>query len=364
MTVDVCPAFPSDFPSLLQQVVEIGAPTGKEGARAGWIAGWFDALCPGVAERDEENNVVVDLSEGASGVWLFDAHTDTVFDDLELRVVKDSSIWRCPGIADDTVSVVCLMLLGRELLRRGGKWPIILSFTVGEEGEGDLRGIRAVGARLRDRLRGAWALDLSLDYVTSAAVGSKRWRVSWTASGGHSWGNFGEPNAIHAMAEWIASLPALADWKPFHLSYNIGRISGGTTVNSLAENAESILDLRSIDPACLELAAQSVLIKAREVADRHSVEVSFHPIGDRPAGIVPGDPPLLEWLREIQESLNLPFQTIVNSTNANALLALGIPATSTGLSRAGGGHTREEWMDMESVSLGWQKLWKMLQRVL
>lgn len=357
-----CPELPPDFQSLLQEIVEIGSPTGQEGARAAAIVRWFEALRPGLAVRDDLDNVIVDLSDGASNIWLLDAHTDTVFGDLSLSVVKEGSIWRCPGIADDTISVVCLMLLVRELLNRGEKWPLIFSFTVGEEGEGNLRGIRAVGERLKERLRGAWVVDFSLEFLTTAAVGSKRWRMIWTAVGGHSWGNFGEPSAIHAMAEWIGSLATVAEWKSRILSYNVGKISGGTTVNSLAEHAESILDLRSIEPSALEEASAGVLAKACEIAEHHSVRVSFEAIGDRPAGVVPNDPPVMEWIREIQDSLGLPSNPIVNSTNANALLALGIPATCTGLSRAGGGHTRDEWIDLESVPIGWQKLWKMVER--
>ena len=359
---DECPPLPADFASLLQHVAETGAPTGREAARVDSIFKWFERIRPGLAARDAMDNLVVDLSAGANGVWLLDAHTDTVFEDLTLNVTKNGSIWRCPGIADNTASVVFLMLLSRELLNRGGAYPLILSFTVGEEGEGDLRGIRAVGARLKDRLRAGWVIDLGLDFVTSAAVGSKRWRVAWEAPGGHSWGNFGDPSAIHAMGEWIAALATLIGWKASYLTYNVGRVSGGTTVNSLAEHAESVMDLRSVDPETLEQASDMALTRATEIAASHSVKVSFQPIGDRPAGAIPADPPLLDWIRDIQDGLGLPFEAIPNSTNANALLALGIPSTCTGLTRSGGYHTRDEWIDMESAPLGWKKLWKMVGR--
>jgi len=363
-SLGACPEVPADWRELLQLITEIGAPTGQERARAEAIARWFDQLQPGLAVRDELHNVVVDLSGGKAGLWLLDAHTDTVFADSALCVVKDDSVWRCPGICDDTISVVFLMLLIRELLERGERWPLIFSFTVGEEGEGDLRGIRAVGERLQKRVRGAWAVDFRLDYATTAAVGSKRWRITWTAAGGHSWGDFGQPSAIHAMSEWISSLSAAAEWKPFTLSYNVGKVSGGTTVNSLAENAACVLDLRSVNPELLKQASAAVLAKAREIAGRHSVKVSCEAIGDRPAGMVPNDPPLFEWIQEIHSELGIPLNAIANSTNANALLALGIPATCTGLSLGEGNHTREEWLELQSVPIGWRKLWKMVERVL
>jgi di/tripeptidase len=171
------------------------------------------------------------------------------------------------------------------------------------------------------------------------------------------------PNAIHAMAEWIGALAAAEDWKRMGLSYNVGRVTGGTTVNSLAERAECVLDLRSPTPALLESASSHVVALGREIADRHSVKLTFDAIGDRPAGLVPAEPPLVEWVREIQNDLGLPCETIMNSTNANALLALGIPATCTGLSRGAGNHTREEWLDLESLPIGWKKLWKLTSRV-
>lgn len=358
------PELPEDFCLLLQQIVEIGAPTGKEAARATAIERWLNSQRAGPAVRDELNNVVVDLSNGAEPVWLLDAHVDTVFADDFLRVVKDGAIWRCPGIVDDTLSVVALMLLIRELRQRDERWPLMVSFTVGEEGEGDLRGIRAVGNRFRDRLLGAWIVDVALDQVTAAAVGSKRWRFRWTAPGGHSWADFGRPNAIHAMGEWIAALASLAEWKPDQLSYNVGRIAGGSTVNSLAEQAECALDLRSIDPVSLERTAAAVVSGAKEMAARHSVQLAMEPIGERPAGIVPSAPPLVEWIRHIHDELGIPFHPTTHSTNANALLALGIPAVCTGLSIGGGDHTREEWLDLSSVPAGWRKLWKMVERVM
>ncbi len=357
MNIPECPPMPADLLPLLEQLASIGAPTGDESRRAEFIRGWFDAIQPGSATVDDLFNVTVDLSGGAERVWLIDAHTDIVFDDLALTVKKDGTIWRCPGIFDDTVCCVFLMGLGRELLRLGKPLPLIITFSVGEEGQGDLVGIRALGERLKPRLAGAWLMDLNLDAVTRAAVGSKRWRVVWTGPGGHSWGGFGKPSAIHALASWIHELATIAPWKTRDLSYNVGRIEGGTTVNAIAERASCLLDLRSVDPVRLDSTAELVQQAAAKVAAAHSVGVDFEPIGFRPAGVVPDQPPLLSILEGIQNDLGLPFSTVINSTNANALLALDIPATCTGLARGGGVHTRDEWLDTEPLPIGWKKVW-------
>lgn len=361
MSIPECPPLPADFLPLLEQLASIGAPTGDEGRRAEFIRSWFDNLRPGLATVDAIHNVTIDLSEGAERVWLMDAHTDIVFDDLELTVTKDGPVWRCPGVFDDTVSCVFLMLLGRKLLALGKPLPLIITFSVGEEGQGDLVGIRALGERLKPRLAGAWLMDLNLDAVTRAAVGSRRWRVHWTGPGGHSWGGFGNPSAIHALGCWIHDLATVADWKNRQLSYNVGRIEGGTTVNAIAEHASCLLDLRSVDPGVLESTAEAVQKTAARVAASHSVDVRFEPIGFRPAGAVPDEPPLLKILEQIQNELGLPFSTVANSTNANALLALDIPATCTGLARGGGVHTRDEWLDTEPLPTGWRKTWALAQ---
>ncbi len=358
-----CPKLPDDFVTVLQEFTEIGSPTGQEGPRADYIMRWFEQILPGAACRDELHNVIVDLSGGASSVWLFDAHTDTVFDDTKLTVTKDGASWRCPGIIDDSLCCVMLLLLGRHFLRMGRPLPIIISFSVSEEGEGNLKGILRVGQTLQNRLRGAWALDGGIGRVTEAASGSKRWKLTWTGAGGHSWSHFGQPSAIHAMVEWSAKLPHLAAWKPFQLTYNLGKISGGSTVTSIAAQAGCSLDLRSTDPEMLAETSDKVVAEARRIAAQHKIELHAEMIGGRPASRVLADPPLLDWLKDIHADLGLPYELVINSTNANGLLSLNIPATSTGLAHGGQIHTRDEWLDLDSTQGGWKKLWAMAARV-
>lgn len=355
------PPLPFDFSVLLEEFAQIGAPTGQEARRANFIVEWFEGIRVGSTFRDGIDNVIVDLSGGEGDLWLFDAHTDTVFADASPAVVREGDIWKCPGILDNSLSCVLLMLLGRELLVSGGNWPLAISFSVGEEGEGNLRGILAVGQKLKARLRGAWALDGHLERATIAASGSKRWKLVWSGPGGHSWSHFGRPSAIHAVGEWIAALRDLAPWKPYYLTYNVGKISGGLTVTTISAEAECLLDLRSVNPQALEEASEAAVCGARKIAQEHGLEVRAELIGGRPAAEVPAGP--LNWVKKIHADLGLPFEGVINSTNANGLLALGIPATSTGLARGAQIHSREEWLDLGSIPSGWHKLWKLVDCV-
>lgn len=354
---------PDDALRLLQQVCEIGAPTGREAARARFIQQWFDAIQPGRARTDEAGNVTVDLGEGAERRWLLDAHIDTVSEHKSLTVRKDGLIWFCPGAFDNTVAAVLLMLLAREHLRAEQSAPFLFSFTTGEEGVGNLRGIRCVMKREAPRLQGGFGFDLGLDSVTCAAIGSERFRCHWQGGGGHSWKDFGVSSAIDALAEWIGELPALADWKNGLLTYNVGEVTGGTGVNVIAAEASASLDLRSSDSALLA----GVVIQAREaaerVAEKRHVPVRWEPIGSRPAGRVPPDWTGLHLLREVHAELGLSWNEQANSTNANAILEAGVPGTCTGLAMGGDIHTPQEWLDTRSLEKGWCKLQRLTDKL-
>lgn len=355
---------PDDALNLLQQVCEIGAPTGREAARARFIQQWFDAITPGSALLDEEGNVTVDPGVTDSPLWLLDAHIDTVSEHETLTVRKDGPIWFCPGAFDNTVTAVLLMLLAREFLLAAKPASFLFSFTTGEEGVGDLRGIRGVMKREGSRLRGGFGFDLRLDSVTTTAIGSERFRCHWRGGGGHSWKDFGTSSAIEALAEWIGTLPALADWKNGLLTYNVGEITGGTGVNVIAAEATASLDLRSSDPVLLAAVVPQVQEAARRVAEKNRVEVHFDPIGSRPAGRVPADWIGLHLLREVHAELGLDWKEQANSTNANAILEAGVPGTCTGLAMGGDIHTPQEWLDTRSLEKGWCKLQRLADKLL
>lgn len=354
--------FPSDFLPLLEQLCEIGAPTGQEQRRAAFIRDWLNAVRPDAARIDEDDNVLVDLAAGRPA-WLLDAHTDIVFPDERLSVRKEGAKWHCPGIYDNTVACVFLMQLARQFLATNSPAPFLISFTSGEEGSGNLRGMRGLMARQSERIRGAFAFDLRVDTVTTAAVGSERLNTRWTAAGGHSWKDFGQSSAIEMAAEWITSLRTMQPWENGRISYNLGEIRGGTGINVIAATAEVSFEIRSADAALLKPAASEARRVAEEIAQLRNGTVSFELIGSRPAAIVPPDWKGMDVLREVHDELALGWNDQVNSTNANAILAVGVPATCTGLVRGENIHTREEWLETETLPLGWAKLQGLIHRL-
>ncbi len=350
------PSVPDDLLPLLETLTSIGAPTGAEGRRADFIQQWLAESVGLIAERDTLHNLVYDLSGGRSELTLLDAHTDTVFPDQALTVTKDGNRWSAPGIYDNTLCCVQLMMWLRAVARWQGTLPFLVSFTVGEEGTGDLRGIRAVVEHYGERLTEACIFDLGLDKITMQAVGSVRWVIRFQAAGGHSWGAFGQPSAVHAAAKWVAGLADRFAWRRNENSYNAGIIRGGTGVNAIAEQAEVVLDLRSIDPEELERRARALEADWVDFAKQEDVAVTAEQIGFRPAGHVPPDARVVRSVRTAIEQLGRTYRAAAGSNNANAVLAAAIPATCTGLGDGGGVHTREEYLDITSVEPGWHKL--------
>jgi len=183
---DALPACPSDLPDLLEAVTAIGAPTGKESRRVDFIQQWIERETGLSTERDAMDNLVVDLSGGASNVYLMDAHTDTVFADETLTIEKDGDRWKAPGIFDNTIACVQLMLMLRELAARRTPLPFLFSFTVCEEGQGNMRGIKEVVQRYGDRLAEACIFDGDFRSITVGAVGSARWKIRFTCTNKHN----------------------------------------------------------------------------------------------------------------------------------------------------------------------------------
>ncbi len=350
------PDYPEDFPELLDALTRIGAPTGAEKRRVDFIESWIRKETGLVCGRDAIDNLWVDLSGGDSGIFLLDAHTDIVFADETLDVVKDGDRWRAPGIYDNTACCVQLMLLLREFARLKTTLPFMVSFTVGEEGTGDLRGIREIVRQHGSRLAEVCAFDLGLDKITVQAVGSVRWKVTFRGKGGHSWGDFGTASAIHAAAEWIHSLATRFPWERYTHSYNAGVIQGGTGVNAIAEVTEVLLDLRSTDAEALKERAAAIEKDLEVLSGKGGVQILFERIGYRPAGKTPRESKALAAIHVALKHLGMEAKERASSNNANAPLDAGIPATCTGLASGEGIHTREEFLYLSSTRPGWQKL--------
>ncbi len=347
---------------LLESLVRIGAPTGREHRRAAFIRDWLTRQGVPNVQMDEVQNVFVRLGPPGPALML-DAHTDTVFPDEHLTIDKrPDGRWFCPGIMDNTAACAILMVYARHLLQHPPAIPLLISFTVGEEGRGDLLGIKKLLQSQRDTVAAVIALDLNLDAYTRRCVGSTRFNITFAVPGGHSWNDFGRPSALHAAAQWIATLPSLAPWRPAYLTYNVGTLQGGTGVNAIAADAQLQLDLRSIDPAALQQVETDILASLGQQAQTTpSLTITPQCIGRRPAGQLPPGHPLIALLEQTHQRLNLPLTENARSTNANWPTHLGLPALCTGLVTGGGVHTRDEFLHTPSLHTGLTKLATLLQ---
>ncbi len=337
--------------ALARQISEIPAPT--------FVAAQFSGmdLAP---QGDEAGNVTVRRTgSGGAGAVLLAAHTDTVFPvGTDLTVRESNGRLHGPGIGDNSLSVAALLTLPRILDRAGirTRADLLLCANTGEEGLGDLRGIKQAVATHRDELRAVIAVEgLNLGRVTHQAVGSRRLRITVEGPGGHSWGAFGNPSAIHVLGDIIAAIGRLPVPSQPKTTFNVGMIEGGVSVNTIAPRASLILDLRSIDPSALATVVGQVDQIVRE-ATTPQIGVRSEIIGDRPAGRLAPDVPLMRAASDALREIGIEPTLDASSTDANVPLALGIPAVCIGLTRGAHAHRVDEYIELAPIGRGLQQL--------
>jgi tripeptide aminopeptidase len=354
------------------RLTEIPAPEFGEAARGEALAALFEAS--GLKVRtDDTGNVIGESAGSEAGVVLFVAHLDTVFPaGTDVRVKRDGNHLVGPGISDNGAGLAALAGLARALSesRVHTKKTVVLAGDVGEEGEGNLRGVRALVDGYGSRLAAVIAVDgPSTDYVTTQGIASRRFEVSVTGPGGHSWSDFGGPNPITALARGIVQFSSVRVPDDPRSSYNFGLIEGGTSVNSIPAKVAVKVDLRSEDESeltRLEAALRDAMKTGvrREIAASNAsgspdaLQLNVRSIGARPAGKLPNDSPLLATIRSVDSYLGNRSRLERSSTDANIPLSLGVPAVAIGGGGKGGGsHTLEEWYDPAGRDLGLKRLY-------
>jgi acetylornithine deacetylase/succinyl-diaminopimelate desuccinylase-like protein len=352
------------------RLTEIPAPEFDEARRGEALKELFAAS--GFQVRtDKTGNVIAERpGSNTKSVILLAAHLDTVFPaGTEIRVKRDAGRLLAPGISDNGVGLASLAGLARALAESRVRTTktIVLVGDVGEEGEGNLRGMRTLMDSYGSRLSAVIAVDgPSTDHITTQGIASRRFEASVTGPGGHSWSDFGAPNPITAMARGIvlfSSVPMPADPRS---SYNFGTIEGGTSVNSIPSRATVKIDLRSEDDA--ELAKlEAVLREALQTGVKEetstgqsladALQLNIRSLGTRPAGKLPDDSPLIATIRNVDRYLGNRSRLERSSTDANIPLSMGIPAVALGGGgRGGGSHTLDEWYDPAGRELGLKRL--------
>lgn len=348
---------------LLRRLARIPAPSHHEGRRATFVHDWLleQGADPDELYVDDAGNVVLRLGDpGAHECAIFSAHMDVVFpDEEELPLSEDERRMYAPGIGDDTANLVALLMAARYLVRNRVPLDcrVLVVADACEEGLGNLDGTKALFRRLAGRMlvREFTSFDLYLGMHVTSAVGSHRWRVRVTTEGGHSWEDFGRDNAIESLCSFIEDLYALELPTQAKTTVNVGRFVGGTTVNSIAEEASVLVEYRSACQECLEeMYAKFVVLVERHLREGARVHVEL--IGRRPASgeeVPDGQLALVARADEaIAELGGVQPVHKESSTDANVALSMGIPAHTVGTVVGDLLHTREEWVDKASLRRG------------
>ncbi|NQU31170.1 MAG: M20/M25/M40 family metallo-hydrolase [Anaerolineae bacterium] len=341
-------------------IQQIPAPTCAENQRGLFVRELF--VNEGLADisADLLGNIFGRFpGDGNGKPLIICAHLDTVFPaDTNLRITRGPKRLTGPGIGDNSLGVagmIALIWLLREKKLRlpGDIWFVA---TVGKEGLGDLRGMRAVVDRFESTPIAYLALEgMALGHIYHRALGVRRFRVSALTEGGHSWGHYGRPSAVHELARLVDQLTALDLPEKPRTTMNVGVFSGGTSINTIAAEASFELDLRSEDDDALTELVQDAqsLISA---ANKQGVKVVSEQIGNRPSGGIPASHPLVKLAEQAIIQQDLEASLITGSTDANIPLSRGYPAICLGITTGEGAHTTGEFIHTQFIKQGMAQL--------
>ncbi len=345
----------------------IPAPTFEETKRGEYFVKRFKALGLKNVRVDEVGNVIGERKgvDPDAPTLLLAAHLDTVFPiETPLKPIREGTVTKLPGISDDGRGLAVILAIARTLSEQEikTKGTIIFTANVGEEGAGDLRGVRHLfGKELKNRVSHFISIDGSgLDVITGA-VGSKRYRVSYLGPGGHSYGAFGIANPIHALGRLIAKVANFQTPVDPKTTFSVGMIRGGTSVNSIAFDASLDVDLRSRDPWELEKldrlfkqsAEDALNEENRRWRDRGKISLKVEKIGDRPTGNQSQTLPLIQLVKKVNAEMKIKDDFGFSSTDANLPISIGIPAITIGGGGKGkGAHSLSEQFDSQGSEIG------------
>ncbi len=360
------------FTAELIRICEIPAPPFKERERGRYLAARFAELGLADAHTDSAGNVIgFYRGESEEPLLALSAHMDTVFPEgTDVRVRRVGSRLCAPGIADDTAGLAALIGLIQTLnsAEIGLRGSIAFVATVGEEGEGDLRGARHLFSE--GRLAGSVSAFVSFDgttieFITHQALGSRRYRITFKGPGGHSWGDFGVVNPVHALGRVIARLADYRAPQEPRTTYNIGRVEGGESVNVIPQSASMDVNLRSASNLELSRLEEFLLAAVdRATLDENAaraysgnrLQAERAMIGNRPSGETPRENPLVR--AAIEASRAMGVTPILNraSTDSNIPISLGIPAITIGAGGVSGdSHRLSEWYDPVGQEIGYKR---------
>jgi acetylornithine deacetylase/succinyl-diaminopimelate desuccinylase-like protein len=354
------------------EVATIPAPPFEEKERAIWLRERFIQLGLAHVQIDEAGNVIGILAgaDTKRGAVAITAHLDTVFPrwtELAVREERDRIVG--PGVSDNAAGIVGMLAIAGALRQSQIRCQSDLVFigNVGEEGEGDLRGIRHIfeNSEWKQRIAHTLVIDGSgSDAIISQALGSRRFEITIRGPGGHSWSDFGQPNPIVALSRVIARFSQIPLPPAPKATFNFGVISGGSSVNSIPELAQVSVDLRSASTRQLQTLEDELrrvlsdeLSGGRSNSGKGPLTCEVRKIGDRPTGELPSSSRILEVVRAVDAHLGIASQIRRASTDANIPISMGLDALTVGAGGTGGGaHTVREWFEPAGRALGLKRI--------
>jgi len=340
------------------ELTEIPSPPFGEGPRGDWMADRFNEFGLSEVRKDSVGNVLGWLSGSGENALIVSAHLDTVFPpDTDVTVSRDGDLLSAPGISDDGRGLAALLALAGAFQSTSleTETPVLLVATVGEEGLGDLRGVKHLFSEGGPGHEAAGFISLDgagITRIVSSAIGSYRFRATLRGQGGHSWVDFGIPNPLHALARVVSAWTSIALPPSPVTTLTVARTGGGTSINAIPSEAWVEVDLRSEDADSLARLKQEALEIARRVVATESgkapedqrLRLEIEVLGERPPGACDPKTPLLHVAIAATEEVGAKPRTVASSTDANVPMSLGIPAITLGAGgNAGLAHTRDEW---------------------
>ena len=360
----------SELISLITELMRIPSPTGKEQDRAEYCRGFLQRSGAKDVRVDDARNVICTI-EGVdtSGFHIFSAHMDTVFPETVLpELSKEGDTLRGPGVGDNTANLAVLLMCARFLLQNALKPRRTVLFVCNscEEGEGNLLGMRTLMKNLAKKPESCVAFDGYINQVTNRAVGSTRYKIEVTTQGGHSFFDFGAPNAIVHVAELIGKLNSVKLPTHYTTTFNFGRIEGGISVNTIAPYASVLYEYRSEDQLCLDH-MEGEFNKVMSSCSTDSATVTTNVIGSRPGSRGVNELALAAFTERNVECIRkyYPDEITVGaaSTDSNIPLSMGIPSNTIGTVLGGGAHTYQEWISLSSLEHGFPAAIEIVCRV-
>lgn len=344
---------------LVKKLAAIPAPSHHEERKADFVKKWMEDQGAEGVFIDEACNVIFPYGcDGEKEIVVFMAHTDVVFPDLQpFTVMEDEEKLYAPGIKDDNADLANLLMCVKYLLEYRPVMSAGILFVANscEEGLGNLKGSKQIYEDYKERIKECISFDGNLDAVVNRAVGSQRYRVSVKTEGGHSYGAFGNDNAIYELARIIQSLYAIRVPTKAKTTYNVGKIEGGTSINTIAQSASMLYEFRSEDRVCLKT-MENAFEKVIDEYRANGLDVTVEVMGIRPCGKDVDEKALDELTQRhvkiIRQFTEREVMVGAGSTDANTFLARGIPANVIGTAIGGKTHTREEWIRKDSLVTG------------